>query len=263
MHMKKTADKIRQKMEDKGVMNSAILAFLRAYELIASGSKGEVGEEEITPADSVVDYGKIVMEDHFDPDLLAQTVVIKLNGGLGTSMGLEKVKSLLEVRPGVAFLDLMARQILSLRSATGGDVRFLLMNSKASSDDTQDYLSKSVPELGDPVDLELLQNWAPKLERESLEPVNHPEGKPRQSIALYYYTATWNSTRKAHSTLFAPRPGSSDQTDKQARRHAILREILPPFIYHRVIGRLARLGFRAAATARTPPPPLTAPTRRS
>ena len=172
--MTETADRIRQKMEDKGVMNSAILAFVRAYELIASGSSGEVSESEITPAQSVVDYAELDGAETFDPDLLAKTVVIKLNGGLGTSMGLERVKSLLEVRPGVAFLDLMSRQILSLREETGGEVRFLLMNSNASSDDTRDYLSKSVPEIGDPSELELLQNWAPKLDRESLEPVSHP-----------------------------------------------------------------------------------------
>ncbi len=172
--MTETAERIRQKMEDKGVMNSATLAFLRAYRLIASGSKGEVSEEEITPAQSVADYDSLKAVAEFDADLLARTVVIKLNGGLGTSMGLEKVKSLLEVRPGVAFLDLMARQILSLRASTSGDVRFLLMNSNASSDDTQDYLRKSVPALGDPADLELLQNWAPKLVQETLEPVSHP-----------------------------------------------------------------------------------------
>lgn len=161
-------------MEAKGVMNSAILAFLRAHDLIASGSKGEVSEESIEPAKDVVDYEVLPFREGFSSELLAQTVVIKLNGGLGTSMGLEKVKSLLEVRPGVAFLDLMGRQIISLRQSTGGEVRFLLMNSKASSDDTQEYLARSVPELGDPADLELLQNWAPKLERDSLEPVNHP-----------------------------------------------------------------------------------------
>ncbi|MEN8772071.1 MAG: UTP--glucose-1-phosphate uridylyltransferase [Akkermansiaceae bacterium] len=172
--MTETADRIRQKMEDKGVMNSAILAFVRAYELIASGSSGEVSESEITPAQSVADYAELECADSFDPALLARTVVIKLNGGLGTSMGLEKVKSLLEVRPGVAFLDLMSRQILSLRAETGGEVCFLLMNSNASSDDTREYLSKSVPEIGDPAELELLQNWAPKLDRETLEPVSHP-----------------------------------------------------------------------------------------
>lgn len=172
--MNETAEKIREKMEAKGVMNSAILAFLRAYHLIASGSRGEISEETIVSADAVVDYEDLPVYEQFDPELLAQTVVIKLNGGLGTSMGLEKVKSLLEVRPGVSFLDLMGRQILSLRESTGGEVRFLLMNSKASSNDTGEYLAKSVPELGDPADLELLQNWAPKLERETLEPVNHP-----------------------------------------------------------------------------------------
>ncbi len=172
--MTETADRIRQKMEDKGVMNSAILAFVRAYELIASGSSGEVSESEITPAQSVADYTELESSDSFDPALLVKTVVIKLNGGLGTSMGLEKVKSLLEVRPGVAFLDLMSRQILSLRAETGGEVRFLLMNSNASSDDTRTYLGESVPEIGDPADLELLQNWAPKLDRETLEPVSHP-----------------------------------------------------------------------------------------
>ena len=174
IEMTETADRIRKKMEAKGVMNSAILAFLRAHQLIASGSSGEVSEDEIRPSDTVVDYDSLPAAAGFDPELLAQTVVIKLNGGLGTSMGLEKVKSLLEVRPGVAFLDLMGRQILSLREETGGEVRFLLMNSKASSDDTQEYLAKSVPDLGDPADLELLQNWAPKLERDSLEPVSHP-----------------------------------------------------------------------------------------
>lgn len=172
--MNETAARIRQKMEDKGVMNAAILAFLRAYDLIASGSSGEVPESDIRPADTVVDYDEVASASSFDPDLLAKTVVIKLNGGLGTSMGLEKVKSLLEVRPGVAFLDLMARQILSLRAATGGDVRFLLMNSKASSDDTREYLARSVPGIGNPDELELLQNWAPKLVRDTLEPVTHP-----------------------------------------------------------------------------------------
>jgi len=166
--------KIREKMESKGVMNAAILAFERAYRIIASGSSGEVSEDDITAANSVLDYETLPPVGGPDEALLQKTVVIKLNGGLGTSMGLEKVKSLLEVRPGVAFLDLMSRQILSLRKTTGSDVRFLLMNSKASSDDTLDYLRSSVPGIGDPGDLELLQNWVPKLVQETLDPVDHP-----------------------------------------------------------------------------------------
>lgn len=73
--------------------------------------------------------------------------------------------------------------------------------------------------------------------------VANPNGDPRMSIALYYYTATWDTTRKAHSTLFKPRPGTSDQEDRQEARHAVLQNVLPPFFYRRVGHRLRRLGI--------------------
>lgn len=74
-------------------------------------------------------------------------------------------------------------------------------------------------------------------------PVNHPAGEPRQSIALYYYTATWDSTRKSHTTLFRPRPGTSDKKDRMVARHAVLQDFLPPVIYRRLGHRLQRLGI--------------------
>ena len=48
-------------------------------------------------------------------DALGSTVVIKLNGGLGTSMGMDRAKSLLPVRDGLTFLDIIARQVLAAR----------------------------------------------------------------------------------------------------------------------------------------------------
>ena len=45
--------------------------------------------------------------------------MIKLNGGLGTSMGMTKAKSLLEVKDGMTFLDLIAEQVLDLRERYG------------------------------------------------------------------------------------------------------------------------------------------------
>lgn len=54
-------------------------------------------------------------EDLKEPEnaksLLAHTAVLKLNGGLGTSMGLEKAKSMLVVKEGKNFLDLIAEQV--------------------------------------------------------------------------------------------------------------------------------------------------------
>lgn len=73
--------------------------------------------------------------------------------------------------------------------------------------------------------------------------VNHPEGVPRMSLALYYYTATWGPSRKSHGTLFKPRPGTVDQADKETRRYERLRDVLPPVVFRRVIGPLQRIGF--------------------
>lgn len=73
--------------------------------------------------------------------------------------------------------------------------------------------------------------------------VNHPEGEHRMSIALYYYTATWDDSRKAHTTLFKPRPGTADQADKLIARRALTRDLIPPVIYRRIAGKLHRLGL--------------------
>lgn len=75
------------------------------------------------------------------------------------------------------------------------------------------------------------------------EPVNHPEGLPRQSIALYYYTATWDDTRIAHSTIFKPRPGSADASDARDRRHRLIQDLLPPAVYRKVGHRLKKIGL--------------------
>ena len=75
------------------------------------------------------------------------------------------------------------------------------------------------------------------------EPVNHPDGEPRLSIALYYYTATWDSTRKSHTTLFKPRPGTIDKRDRQVARRELLQDLLPPAIHRKVAWRLEKLGF--------------------
>lgn len=73
--------------------------------------------------------------------------------------------------------------------------------------------------------------------------VANPNGDPRMSIALYYYTASWDESRKGHSTLFKPRPGSADQRDKIEARHAAMRDVLPPFVYRRLGHRLRKLGI--------------------
>src|ERR671927_278363 len=62
-------------------------------------------------------------------DVIDGAVVIKLNGGLGTSMGMTGPKSLVEVKDGQSFLDLAARQVLALRESAGARLPPVLMNS--------------------------------------------------------------------------------------------------------------------------------------
>ena len=76
------------------------------------------------------------------------------------------------------------------------------------------------------------------------EPVNHPDGLPRLSIALYYYTATWDDSRVAHSTLFKPRPGTADaRAGTRAKIDNVAKEILPPVLYRTSRKVIRRLGI--------------------
>jgi len=165
---------VRDKMSAEGVSEVAIRAFERNVEVLKSGAEMRISETAIRPVESLPRLEEL-RGDHGDPrSLLEAAVVIKLNGGLGTGMGLQKVKSLLEVRDGINFLDLTARQILALRERFGMPLRFLLMNSFATIDDTRDHLQR-YPELGDPNSLDFLQSQAPKLDAETLEPIAWPD----------------------------------------------------------------------------------------
>nr|AEH27528.1 putative UDP-D-glucose pyrophosphorylase [Amorphophallus konjac] len=74
--------------------------------------------------------------------LLDKLVVLKLNGGLGTTMGCTGPKSVIEVRNGLTFLDLIVIQIESLNIKYGCNVPLLLMNSFNTHEDTQKIVEK-------------------------------------------------------------------------------------------------------------------------
>ena len=107
-------------------------------------------------------------------DVLNRLVILKLNGGLGTSMGLSGPKSLLEVKPGTSFLDVIARQVLALREQHGGRLPLVLMNSVATRDPSLEALRRyerlAVPDLP----LDFLQGREPKLRADDLRPVRWP-----------------------------------------------------------------------------------------
>ena len=70
-------------------------------------------------------------------------------------------------------------------------------------------------------------------------PVAHPEKKPRRSIALYYYTATWDETARSRTTQFKKRPESTDAVDWAVKSGELIDDFLPPIVA-RNVRRLAR-----------------------
>ncbi|XBW38604.1 hypothetical protein QEN19_004193 [Hanseniaspora menglaensis] len=106
--------------------------------------KSEVTWEEIkSPTDKeVVEYDAI-KDGQVDPHaVLSKLAVLKLNGGLGTSMGCVGPKSIIEVRDGNTFLDLSVKQIEYLNSKYNSNVPLLLMNSFNTNKDTQQIIKK-------------------------------------------------------------------------------------------------------------------------
>ena len=97
-------------------------------------------------------------------DALRRACVIKLNGGLGTSMGLEGPKSLLEARDGLTFLDVIGRQVGALRARHGVRLPLVLMQSFRTQG--------AVPNVTDVV--EFLQHKVPKLRADTLDAVEWP-----------------------------------------------------------------------------------------
>lgn len=69
--------------------------------------------------------------------------------------------------------------------------------------------------------------------------VHHPRGDSRKSIALYYYTATWKPTSRAHTTQFKPRPGSTDSRDYRVMASEMIVDLMPPLLY-RAVARVAK-----------------------
>lgn len=165
-------------MRAHGASEAAIRAFRHSYESVAAGKTGMLPESAIQPVDKLPRLDEIGKQPAArNGALLSQAAVLKLNGGLGTSMGLEKAKSLLPIKDGLTFLDFIAKQILHLRQEFNSPLLFLLMNSFSTSRDTLDFLKK-YPALGEPSDLQLMQNAVPKVDAQTFRPAawpQHPE----------------------------------------------------------------------------------------
>jgi UTP--glucose-1-phosphate uridylyltransferase len=167
-------NRARDKMAAAGVDEVAIETFAHYYRLLEHGETGMIPESTIEPVE-MESLDSVEASDEDAARAIRTTAVIKLNGGLGTSMGMDRAKSLLCVRRGLSFLDIIARQVLHLREQYDATLPLLFMNSFRTSADTMAALARyeDLPVEGLP--LEFLQNKEPKLLAKDLLPVSWPK----------------------------------------------------------------------------------------
>jgi UTP--glucose-1-phosphate uridylyltransferase len=158
-------------MQDAGVDEVAIDTFSHYYRLLEHGETGMVPESSIEPVD-MESLADVEVSDGQAAEAIAATAVIKLNGGLGTSMGMDRAKSLLCVGHGLSFLDVIARQVLRLRTEYDVRLPLIFMNSFRTSEDTMAALARYGDLEVEGLPLEFLQNQEPKLVEKTLEPVS-------------------------------------------------------------------------------------------
>ena len=161
-------------MENAGLNALVIHSFSNYYYKVLEGATGKLSEKEIEPPDekNIIDYNKL--QESTSPPL-EKLVVIKLNGGLGTSMGLKKAKSLLRVKDNLNFLDIITRQILHLRETTEEDIPLFFLHSFNTQGDSLSYLEK-YPELQLPdLPLDFVQNKFPKIKQSDLSPLQNED----------------------------------------------------------------------------------------
>ena len=123
-------------MRARGLPVSAIKTFEHYYAQLASGHTGLIPEHEIEPIRSLPDaatFPERLVER--GKQALAKTVLLKLNGGLATTMGLTGPKSLLPVKGGLTFLEILLEQ------ARAHDIPLVLMNSFSTREPTAKALA--------------------------------------------------------------------------------------------------------------------------
>jgi UTP--glucose-1-phosphate uridylyltransferase len=162
-----------EKMRADGAPEVAIENFRHYYERLAKGETGTIAEDEIEPVRDLPSAAELPEPGDEGRQALERAAVLRLNGGLGTSMGMTAAKSLLEVKDGVTFLDVIARQVLNLRAKYGVRLPLVLMHSFRTREESLRALER-YPELEADVPLDFVQGRVPKILADDLTPASWP-----------------------------------------------------------------------------------------
>lgn len=164
------------KMEAYSLPGEVVDIFEHYYSMLMCGKTGDLPEEEIDPVSDhdVSRYEELGEYAEDGMRAMSHAVIIKLNGGLGTSMGLAKAKSLIDVKDGLSFLDIILRQVERLREKYDTLLPLVLMNSFNTHVDCmlrmQGFSNGSTA-----IPLAFVQNRFPKVLQEDFSPASYPQ----------------------------------------------------------------------------------------
>ncbi|MFN8440415.1 MAG: UTP--glucose-1-phosphate uridylyltransferase [Caldilineaceae bacterium] len=159
------------KMRSDGLPELVIHLFKHYYRQLVSGETGYISGNVAGPVKTLPAYEELDERfESYGTAALDKAVIIKLNGGLGTSMGLQGPKSLLPVKNGLSFLDITINQVLHLRKQLGARLPLVLMNSFSTDAASSEAIAR-YPEFQQEVATSFLQHRIPKIWKADLAPV--------------------------------------------------------------------------------------------
>jgi len=234
-------------MERDGQPKAVIDIFLRYYDMLRHGNTGCIAEDDIVPvAAGEIDELSLIGDHHaVGEGALPHTVVIKLNGGLGTSMGLYTAKSLIPVKNDLSFLDITALQIRDFNHRFDVSIPLIMMNSFNTERDTLAMLLGKYNDIKTDIPFSFIQHRFPKIRASDLMPVENP-GNPQFE---------WNPP--GHGDLYAAilSSGVLDTLIRSGYRYAFISNIdnLGAVLDTRILGYFAdkNLPFLMEVTDRT------------
>lgn len=171
--MKNQFQPFEEKMKAENLPDAAIHTFQNHYEKLIREETGLIGEADILPVDELADVSSLTLgaQEKTGQQYLHKTVAIKLNGGLGTGMGMTGPKGLLKVKSDLSFLDI----VISQNQCMNPPVPVVFMNSFSTSTATRKALKKYPWLQKRSVDMEFLQHKVPKVDAATLAPAKHHE----------------------------------------------------------------------------------------
>jgi UTP--glucose-1-phosphate uridylyltransferase len=203
-----------QRMRADGLPAAVITNFERLFDDVLHGKTGIITEEEIEPATDVADFSEIEKCGNTVAEgqrLLDSLVVIRLNGGLGTSMGLERAKSLLPVKNGLSFNEIIARQIQFLLKRFKVSIPLIHMTSFSTDKDVTAAMASYRDLSPNGLPITFLQHRHPKIYLDSMMPASEQDDE-----------LNWNPP--GHGDIYAAliATGLAEKLVKMGKRYAFV-----------------------------------------